>query len=91
MRKLLLVILSVLLLLTGTACKKKENGGKEDPVIDNIETEVQKRFDELQKQWFKEDMESDYTNVHFSIVEPAKYGIKDLEVTLGNVSYEMTE
>ena len=91
MKKLLLIILSVLMLFTTAACKKKDNGGKEDPVIDNIETEVQKRFDELQKQWFKEDMESDYTNVHFSIVEPAKYGIKDLEVTLGDVSYEMTE
>lgn len=90
MKKLLIVVLSALMLFTG-GCKPKDKGGN-DPVIDNrIETEVQKRFDALQKQWFREDMESDYTNIHFSIVEPAKYGIQDVEVTLGDVSYELSE
>ena len=91
MKKLLIIILSVFMLFT-SGCNKKNNNGGNDPVIDNnIETEVQKRFDELQKQWFREDMEADYANLHFSIVEPAKYGIQDVEVTLGEVSYDLTE
>ena len=92
MKKLLVVLLCLLMLLP-SGCKKKPDP---DPVpgpgpSDNTMTEVQKQFDEMQRKWFVEDMESDYSNLHFSLVDPSKYGIKDVEVTLGEISYDLTE
>ncbi len=87
MRKILIVFLSALLLLTSFGCKKNDGGDK--PVEpDIIETDAQKEFDELQKKWFKEDISADYTDMRFSLEDPAAMGITDVEVTLGHVLTE---
>ena len=89
MKKLLIVLLCLLMLLPA-GCKKKPEpvpGGDPEPA----ESDVQKQFNELQLKWFAEDLSEDYSNLHFSLVDPAKYGIKDVEVTLGEIHYDLTD
>ena len=92
MKKLLTILLAVLMCFTLIACKKDsgEDPNNQSSTFDlenmnDIQTDVQKEFDALQKRWFKEDLESDYLNTHFSVEDPSAYGLKDLEVTLGEV------
>ena len=86
MKKLMIILLTLLMVLPTAACKKKPNGGDE-PVIDynKIETEVQKEFDALQKSWFIQDMEDDYSTMRFGVENPEAMGIKNVEVTLGEL------
>lgn len=88
MKKLLIILLTVLMLLT-SGCRRKP---KPDPGPDNPVTgDVQAQFDEMQRNWFVKSFENDYVNLHFSLVDPSKYGISDVEVTLGDIHYDMTE
>lgn len=84
MKKILIVLLTVMMLLPTAACKKKPDV---DPVtpVDPVETDVQKEFAALQKKWFIEDVSSDYSNMRFSVENPEAMGIKDVEVTLGEI------
>ena len=88
MKKLLIVLLTVLMLLPTSACKKKPSGGGDEPSnnnYNNIETDIQKEFDALQKSWFVEDMKSDYTSMRFGVEDPAAMGITGVEVSLGHI------
>ena len=92
MKKITLALLALLMCLVMFGCKEKEPPVEEDTTIvyttgnmNDIQSDVQKEFDALQKKWFKEDMESDYVNMHFSVEDPAKMGLTIPEVTLGEV------
>ena len=89
MKKFLIILLTVLMLLP-SGCKKKDPDPKPKP-DDPITGDVQTQFNEMQKNWFIEGMEADYTDLHFSLVDPSKYGISDVEVTLGDIHYDVTE
>lgn len=88
MKKILIVLLSVFMLMTSFGCK--DNKGKDEPETDPsiIETDEQKEFDALQKSWFIEDISSDYSDMRFSLENPEAFGIKDVEVTLGDIETE---
>lgn len=59
-------------------------GCTKTPVVDPV-VEQQSDFSKLTYDWFVEDMGSDYLNLHFSLKNPEAFGIKDVEVTLGDV------
>lgn len=83
MMKKLMAALLALSLLVVSGCGK--SGGYTIHDMNEITTDAQKEFDTLQKQWFIEDMESDYLNLHFSLEDPAAMGVTVPEVSLGEV------
>ncbi|MBQ9036861.1 MAG: DUF885 domain-containing protein [Erysipelotrichaceae bacterium] len=86
MKKILIALLSVMMVLSSFGCTKKDPEPSVDP--EPIETDVQKEFHELQKSWFIEDISSDYSDMRFSLEDPSALGIKDVEVTLGDIETE---
>ena len=88
MKKLITLLLAALLVLTTfSGCKKKSQDDPEIPDTPTELSETQKAFNELQRKWFVEDNE-DYVTVHYNLVNPEAYGIKDLEVTWGELDTE---
>lgn len=75
MKKIIIVLLSVLMLTSFVGCKNNESD----------DTDVSAEFDQLMRDWFIEDMSSDYLTAHFGVVDTAEYGLEDIEVTLGHV------
>jgi len=78
MKKVLLVLLSLLLVLSAFGCTKKPD----DPVVDDL---YDQEFENLMNQWFADEMESDYLSMHFSVKNPESLGLKTPEVTLGAI------
>ena len=87
MKKILTATLALLLLLTG--CKKTDPV-KPDPTPAPT-SDRQKEFNDLQLEWFKDEVGSDFVNLHFTLEDPSKYGIEKPEVTLGEVHYGINE
>ncbi|MGN1399317.1 MAG: DUF885 family protein [Erysipelotrichaceae bacterium] len=56
-------------------------GCNSQPVVETDDSQ----FKALIDKWFIEDLQSDYTTTHFSLVNPEKYGIKDVEVSFGEI------
>ncbi len=80
MKKILIVLLSLLMILSMVSCKTDNN--------DNNDEKIVEEFNQLMKDWFIEDMSQDYLSAHFGIVDLEKYGLEDIEVTLGHVEQE---
>ncbi|MCR5067320.1 MAG: DUF885 domain-containing protein [Erysipelotrichaceae bacterium] len=77
MKKLLIIMLAAAMLMPMAACKKKpEETG--NPISSE-------EFKALMLEWFKEDIASDYIDLHFALEHPEKYGIIDVKVTLGEI------
>ncbi len=83
MKKILSVFLALAMILSFVGCTNKPD----QPVTPTEQYDEQ--FNELMKQWFIEDMSSDYLSLHFAVNDPAKYGIENVEVSLGDV--ELTD
>lgn len=75
-KKLALILISILLLLT--ACGKI-----------SIPTNANTAFRNFTLCFFQQEVASNTINLHYSLQEPAKYGIVDFPITLG--SYDMSE
>ncbi|MBO4537620.1 MAG: DUF885 family protein [Erysipelotrichaceae bacterium] len=76
-KKFMIILLAVAMLLPLSACKKEPT--------DTGKPISSEEFQSLMLDWFREDMASDYTNLHFSLENPEKYGITDVEVSLGEI------
>jgi uncharacterized protein (DUF885 family) len=103
MKKILVLMLSALLLLSG--CTSKDPTPKEvedDPgvvYIDQLKNfEVRKKnvnntvddpeFDKFLDEVFVYFMESDYLTMHFNVIDYQKYGIEKPELSVGTVDYD---
>lgn len=75
-KKFALILISILLLLT--ACGKI-----------SIPTNANTAFRNFTLCFFQQEVASNTINLHYSLQEPAKYGIVDFPITLG--SYDMSE
>lgn len=75
MKKLVLICLVVLLILSIGGCQKQ-------PIEPSLQDE---QFEQLMDSWFIEEMESDYLTLHYSVKNPSSLGLKTPEVTLGEV------
>ena len=75
-KKFALILISILLLLT--ACGKI-----------SIPTNANTAFQNFTLCFFQQEVASNTINLHYSLQEPAKYGIVDFPITLG--SYDMSE
>lgn len=87
MKKLLVILLSVLMVITVSGCKEKVKPVEPDNK-NAIVTETQKAFDQLQKAWTREDLQESYLNMHFTLVDPKAYGIESYDIDLGKVDYD---
>ena len=70
------IIISILFCLFG--CDNK-------PTVNYDDSE----FKELIDKWFVEDLSNDYTSTHFSLVNPEKYGIKNVEIGFGDIETDV--
>ena len=103
MKKILVLMLSALLLLSG--CTSKDPTPKEvedDPgvvYIDQLKNfEVRKKkvnntfddpeFDKFLDEVFVYFMGSDYLTMHFNVIDYQKYGIEKPELSVGTVDYD---
>ncbi|MBQ6655524.1 MAG: DUF885 family protein [Erysipelotrichaceae bacterium] len=76
-KKLMIIMLAAAMILPTAACKKKpEETGT--PISSE-------EFRALMVDWFKEDIASDYVDLHFTLEHPEKYGITDVKVSLGEI------
>ncbi len=80
MKKILQLLLVILMVLSLFGCKKPEVVVEEDPLDET--------FQQIIDEWFIEDMSEDYLSLHFGLVNPEKFGITDVEVTLGEIEIE---
>ena len=76
MKKSVILSLVLALFLTLTGCQKKSG---EDP-------EAQKKFDEFVNAEFVDYISSNYLNMHYSVIDPEKYGVNrdEVEVSFGD-------
>ena len=105
MKRFLIVLLTVLLLATCTACKGGKKTNPADTGTDYLEllrtyesreknlsqTEDNPEFDAFLDKVFAEGMESDFMTMHFSVIDYKKYGIEKPPVDLGEVKYGFDE
>lgn len=70
------IIISILFCLFG--CNNK-------PTVNYDDSE----FKELIDKWFVEDLSNDYTTTHFSLVNPEKYGVKNVEIGFGDIETDV--
>ncbi|MBQ6479157.1 MAG: DUF885 family protein [Erysipelotrichaceae bacterium] len=104
MKRFLIVLLTVLLLATCTACK----GGKKNPAdtgtdyLEKLRTYESREknpeqttdnpdFDTFLDKVFVEGMESDFMTMHFNVVDYKKLGIEKPPVDLGELKYAFDE
>lgn len=99
MKKILIVLITCMMLFSCTK-KNKPSSLEEDGVtyinlIKNYETRQKninntvdnKEFDEFLEQTFIDSMNSDYMNMHFSVIDYKAYNIDKPPVDLGSVEY----
>jgi len=79
MKRLFKLLLALCLCFSLFGCKEKEVVVSQD-VID--------QFHQLTDQWFIDDMSEDYLSVRFGIKDETKFGLDNVEVTLGEVDYD---
>lgn len=77
-KKITLLMLSVVMAFSFTGCSKKDSG------------EEQKKFDEFMKQEFVESMEQSYPNTHIILENPKDYGV-DTSKTKVQIDKELNE
>jgi len=77
-KKITLLMLSVVMAFSFTGCSKKDSG------------EEQKKFDEFMKQEFVESMEQSYPNTHIILENPKDYGV-DTSKTKVQIDKELND
>lgn len=76
------LVLTFSLLLTGCDIKKSLPSFKSDEQQAEIQTEFDNYMDEL----FEEEVSLNTISLHYTLADPAAYGINDYEVSLGSVT-----
>ncbi|MBQ1307536.1 MAG: DUF885 family protein, partial [Erysipelotrichaceae bacterium] len=105
MKRFLIVLLTVLLLATCTACKGGKKTTPADTGTDYLElirtyesreknpaqTTDDPEFDAFLDKVFAEGMEADFLTMHFNVIDYSKYGIEKPPVDLGELKYAFDE
>ena len=57
----------------------------------SVESNEGSRFDDYTRELFIQEVTSNTINLHYTLKDPEAYGIKDYEISLGNLSHENIE
>lgn len=82
-KKLIALLLSTFLIFSFVSCSKNSGTATNKSTVE--------KFDEFQKDIFKEAVSSDLLTLKYNLKDPSKYGIKDVKPTLGNALEDVKE
>lgn len=80
-KKRAMALLTAIIIITLSGCSNFSLSSKGNP-------ETQKKFEEYTENLFKESIVEDMISLHYTLKDPAAYGITDYEPTLGTYSLE---
>ena len=84
MKKITIVLLSLMLLLTG--CNFGSSNDKEIDLNSEEAVAEQEKFEEFMHEMMVDALSSNKMNAHFAVRDLSPYGLEDMEVSLGNLS-----